>query len=104
MAKYQIIRSKKAISYLLNQRNLAPIRNRAITQADVDKLNKQIKANNSMKTKAQEAVARGRNLFNDFNDLHDKLFFYPIDYNGFFLSTMRKKRLFTIYFLSFFML
>lgn len=51
MAKYQIIRSKKAISYLLNQRNLAPIRNRAITQADVDKLNAIIKANNAEKTK-----------------------------------------------------
>ena len=55
MAKYQIIRSKKAISYLLNQRNLAPIRNRAITQADVDKLNALIKAKNTEKTKTQEA-------------------------------------------------
>ena len=83
MAKYQIIRSKKAISYLLNQRNLAPMRNRAITQADVDKLNKQIKANNSMKTKAQEAARGGeiysmfsmtyavfsQNFINDFNRL-----------------------------------
>ena len=51
MAKYQIIRSKKAISYLLNQRNLAPIRNRAISQEDVDKLNALIKAKNTEKSK-----------------------------------------------------
>ena len=52
MAKYQIIRSKKAISYLLNQRNLAPMRSKKIiTQEDVDKLNALIKANNSIKTK-----------------------------------------------------
>ena len=51
MAKYQIIRSKKAISYLLNQRNLAPMRSKKIiTQEDVDKLNALIKANNSIKT------------------------------------------------------
>ena len=60
MAKYQIIRSKKAISYLLNQRNLAPIRNRAISQADVDKLNALIKAKNTEKTKTQEAPGRGK--------------------------------------------
>ena len=60
MAKYQIIRSKKAISYLLNQRNLAPIRNRAITQADVDKLNALIKAKNEEKSKTQEAPGRGK--------------------------------------------
>lgn len=69
MAKYQIIRSKKAISYLLNQRNLAPMRNRAITQADVDKLNAQIKAKNTEKTKAQGARPQPE-LFNVFNRLH----------------------------------
>ena len=63
MAKYQIIRSKKAISYLLNQRNLAPIRNRAITQ------NKQTNTKNAEKTKAQGARPRSE-LFNVFNRLH----------------------------------
>lgn len=51
MAKYEIIRSKKAISYLLNQRNLAPRpQKKFISQADVDQLNATIKANNSIKT------------------------------------------------------
>jgi len=52
MAKYQIIRSKKAISYLLNQRNLAPRpQKQFISQADVDQLNAKIKAKKTEESK-----------------------------------------------------
>lgn len=55
MAKYQIIRSKKAISYLLNRRNFVTLEKRDngfISQKDVDDINKGLMQKKLAKTKA----------------------------------------------------
>lgn len=65
MAKYQIIRSKKAISYLLNRRNFVTLEKRDngfISQKDVDDINEMLRTKKLAKTKAQGAPATYRNI------------------------------------------